>query len=152
MLFDLLSRVKLLRPIERFLVYWLDLSIVSRHVSGQAGVAPVATFTLTTIGRNSGDLLRAPLFYFRDDDSFIVVGSVGGAPKHPSWFLNLQADPHAWIRIKRRQAAVRAELVEGADREPLWEKVVKGFPSYARYQERATTREIPVVRLTPVSG
>lgn len=152
MLFDLLSRVKLLRPIERFLVYWFDVSIISRQVSGQAGVAPVATFTLTTIGRTSGDLLGAPLFYFRDDKAFIVVGSVGGAPKHPSWFLNLQADPHAWIRIKRRQTAVRAELVEGADRAPLWEMVVRGYPSYAEYQERAAPREIPIMRLTPVSG
>ena len=29
------------------------------------------------------------------DGKYAMVGSVGGAPKHPEWYLNLKADPEA---------------------------------------------------------
>ena len=73
MLFDLLQRLRMLRPVEGFLVYWMDFSVLSRHVCGQAGVSPVATFTLTTIGRQSGDLQSTPLFYFPDGEGYVIV-------------------------------------------------------------------------------
>ena len=150
MLFNLLNRVNLLRPVEAFLVRWFDFSIVSRHVCGQAGVPPVPTFTITTIGRTSGDLVATPLFYFRDGDAYVVIGSVGGAPQHPSWFQNLAADPQAWVRVRRSQRSVRAEVVTGEERASLWDRVTKAYPPYVEYQERAQAREIPVVRLRSV--
>ena len=147
MIFKLLSRIGLLRAVETFLVRWADYSIVGRFFSGRAGVPPVATLTLTTIGRRSGRRIATPLFYFRSGEDFLVVGSRGGAPRHPAWVLNVQAHPQAWLRLGRREMAVQAEVVEGPERAALWDRVAASFPPYERYQERAWPREIPVVRL-----
>lgn len=149
MLLKWLTRLRLLRPLEAFLVRWFDYSILSRQVCKDAGVPPVATCTLTTVGRRSGDLNSTPLFYFRDGDAYVVVGSVGGRPKHPSWTVNLQQNPQAWVHVKRRRRPVRAEFVEGEERARLWGMVSRAYPPYDEYQERARPREIPIVRLRP---
>ena len=148
-IFDLLNRFKILRPIEAVLVHWFDFSIVSRAQGARAGAGPVPTFTLTTVGRTSGDLISTPLFYFREDDDYFVIGSKGGNARHPVWWLNLQPDPRAWIRLHRRRLPVRADLVAGDDRARIWQIAVQAYPFYADYEEKAAPREIPVVRLTP---
>ena len=150
MLFRLLERLKIFRPVEAFLVYWFDHSILSRQRCGEAGTPPVPTFTLTTIGRRSGDRVSTPLFYFRDDDAYVVIGSTGGRPKHPAWFLNLEADSHAWVRTRRRSTSVRAKVLTGAERERMWNVAVPAYPFYAKYAETAAPRQIPVVRLNRV--
>lgn len=38
---------------------------------------------LTTKGRTTGDLYTTPLIYGQDGDSYVLVASRGGAPKHP---------------------------------------------------------------------
>ena len=147
MLFDLLTRLKLLGPVESFLVRFAGYSVVSRHISKQNRVPYVPTLMLTTIGRKSGELRSVPLFYFRDGANYVLIGSKGGAPAHPSWYPNLVADPHAWVHVKRKRVAVTAEVVEGDDRERLWAVAAAAYPPYDEYQERAAPREIPVVRL-----
>ena len=83
MLFDLLTRLKLLGPIESFLVRFAGYSVVSRHISKQNRVPYVPTLMLTTIGRKSGELRSVPLFYFRDGANYVLIGSKGGAPAQP---------------------------------------------------------------------
>ena len=147
MLFDLLTRAKLLRPVEAFLVRFAGYSVVSRHISKQSGVPYVPTLMLTTIGAKSGELRSVPLFYFRDGANYVLIGSKGGAPAHPSWYPNLVADPHAWLHVKRKRVPVKAEVVEGEERARLWAIAAAAYPSYDEYQARAAPREIPVVRL-----
>ena len=150
MLFRLLVRLKIFRAVEAFLVYWFDYSILSRHSCAEAGTPPVATFTLTTIGRRTGDRRSAPLFYFPDGEAYVVIGSTGGRPRHPAWFLNLQADPHAWVRTKRRSTSVSAEVLTGSERDRLWDVAVAAYPFYTKYAEKAAPREIPVIRLNRI--
>ncbi|MXW26890.1 MAG: nitroreductase family deazaflavin-dependent oxidoreductase [Dehalococcoidia bacterium] len=147
MLFDILTRLSLLRPAESFLVRFVGWSVVSSHISRQSGVPYVPTAMLTTIGRTSGDLRSVPLFFFRDGSDFVLIGSKGGAPAHPSWFPNLVANPQAWLRVNTRRIPVTAEVVEGEDRERLWQIAAAAYPPYTEYQERANPRQIPVVRL-----
>src|SRR5579863_9232885 len=63
---------------------------------------------LTTLGRKSGKERDTPLFYFPDGEHLIVIASNGGAPKHPTWWLNLQANPQAKVQIRGRIIAVTA--------------------------------------------
>src|SRR5258706_15598082 len=51
------------------------------------------TLLLTTRGRRSGIRRRTALIYGEAGDSYLVVASDGGAPKHPAWYLNLVEDP-----------------------------------------------------------
>ncbi len=99
---------------------------------------------LTTRGRVSGDDRTTPLIFRDDDGSRVVVASKGGAPDHPDWYKNLQADPEANIQVKGERIPVRAETASGAERARLWQRMTEVWPDYDRYQER-TDREIPVV-------
>jgi deazaflavin-dependent oxidoreductase (nitroreductase family) len=139
--------MKFLFAIEKLLVSWFGFSLISRIVCRQAGVKPVTTFMLTTTGRKSGRKIDTPIFYFRNGNAFYIIGSKGGAPAHPVWFLNLQADPQAWVGFPGRKIAVRARVAEGAERSRLWAAAAVLYPPYNDYQAKAGSREIPVVVL-----
>ena len=149
MLLRLLTRLQIRRPVDAFLVRWFDYSLVSRAALKGPGVSQIATFTLTTEGRKSGDLISLPIFYFAEGTSYVVVGSVGGRARHADWYHNLLANPHAWVHIKRKRIPVTAIVLEGEERVQAWERVSAEFPNYTVYEERAQPREIPIVRLDP---
>lgn len=116
--------------------------IMGRMPSG----APICL--LTTTGRKSGQRRTVPLLYLADGDDFIVVGSQGGAPQHPGWVLNLEANPHGEIELGRKCVPVTASRLSGDERDRFWPRLVAMYPPYEEYQRR-TTRSIPVVRLSP---
>lgn len=113
-------------------------------------IAGMPSLELTTIGRKSGEprsvMLTAPIV---DGETLVVVASRGGDPTHPAWFLNLRDNPDVEVSVqqgpKRRMKASVASADERAD---LWPRVTKAYRGYAGYQ-RKTTREIPLVLLTP---
>ena len=117
--------------------------LMGRFPSG----APVCL--LTTKGRRSGQRRTVPLLYLADGGDYVVVASQGGAPRHPGWYLNLEADPHAEIEIGRRRLPVTARRVEAPEHDRLWPRLVAIYAPYESYRRR-TTRVIPVVRLTPL--
>jgi deazaflavin-dependent oxidoreductase (nitroreductase family) len=104
---------------------------------------------LTTTGRKSGESRTKPLIYAADGDRYVIVASRGGAPKHPSWYLNLQKTPEIEVQVKDEVFRARARTAGGAERERLWTKVNEVWPHYAEYATR-TDREIPVVVLERV--
>jgi F420H(2)-dependent quinone reductase len=110
--------------------------------------APV--LLLTTTGRKTGKQRTTPLLYLEQGDRYVVIASVGGAPKHPAWYLNLRGNPTATIQIGSRKLAVRAETAVPEERARLWPLVTQMYPSYDDYQAK-TSREIPVVTLTPTA-
>jgi deazaflavin-dependent oxidoreductase (nitroreductase family) len=104
------------------------------------------TLLLTTRGRRSGEAHTLPLIYGRDGDRLLIVASRGGAPNHPSWYLNLLADPEVEVQVKGDRFHARAHPA-GPDEKPrLWGTMTTVFPDYAVYQTR-TDRQIPVVIL-----
>lgn len=104
---------------------------------------------LSVSGRKTGKIRTTPLVYFRDGDSYVVVGSDGAARRDPQWWKNLQANPRGRIRMGRDVLPVETRLAEGAERERLWERGKSVNPAWERYQKR-TERVLPVVVLTPV--
>jgi deazaflavin-dependent oxidoreductase (nitroreductase family) len=108
----------------------------------------VPTLLLTVTGRRTGRELTSPLIFGRDGDDYLVVASNGGAPSHPLWYLNLQANPQAKIQVKADVVAVTAHTASVAEKPRLWKIVTDVWPNYDVYQSR-TDRDIPVVRLAP---
>ncbi len=53
---------------------------------------------VTNRGRKTGAIRKTPLMRAVDGNSYILVASLGGAPKHPLWYHNLKADPNVEIR------------------------------------------------------
>lgn len=109
----------------------------------------VPTLLLTTRGRRSGQLRRTALIYGRAGDAYVVVASQGGAPKHPAWYLNLEADPRVHVQVGAEELDARARTATGEERAALWPELAAIWPAYEDYQRR-TDREIPVVVLDPV--
>jgi len=121
----------------------------------QSPIGPLVSTTpfgrflvLHTIGRRSGQPRKTPLSYTKDGDTYVVIASDGGSPRHPDWYLNLQDDPDAEVDVGGRRLQVQASTVTGDERERLWRQAVQSYAGYAGYQAR-TDREIPVVRLSP---
>lgn len=108
----------------------------------------VPILLLTTRGRKSAKERTAPLMFTRDGDNLVLIASVGGAPKNPAWYWNLQGQD-ADVQIGSEHSCVRARDAEGEERARLWAEMVSLYPSYAEYQKK-TTRQIPVVVLEPV--
>ena len=119
-----------------------------RETKGETGYiwndAPI--LLLTTKGRKSGQMRTLPLIFVQDGENFVVIASKGGAPEHPEWYVNLQAEPRVEVQVKADVFPARARTAEGAERERLWAAAVKTWPQYEDYQ-RATDRKIPVVVL-----
>jgi len=104
---------------------------------------PVVIFT--TRGRKSGKIRKFALMRVEHDGKYAMVASMGGAPTHPEWYLNVTADPEALMvqdGVERFDATARE--LEGEEREIWWQRAVEAYPPYAKYQER-TERQIPVL-------
>jgi proline iminopeptidase len=101
---------------------------------------------LTTTGRRTGDETTTPLIYGLDGRNPVIVASQGGAPDHPGWFKNLSKDPEVGVQIKGDRFRARARVVEGEERERLWELMNEIWPHYDDYATK-TERVIPVVVL-----
>jgi deazaflavin-dependent oxidoreductase (nitroreductase family) len=110
----------------------------------------VTTIELKTRGARSGSERRVTLYAADDEGVMVVIGSWGGRPRHPSWVHNLRASPRAAVKRGKSTYEVTAREVEGAERERLWDLLVAGFPTYARYQQKSE-RRFAIFRLEPVA-
>ena len=109
------------------------------------GEGMLTTLLLTTTGRKSGKQLMVPLIYRpTDDGGYCVIASKGGAPSHPAWYLNLEANPTVALKVANDEFKAVARVAEGDEREKLWQVMVNYYAPYADYQA-STERRIPVV-------
>ena len=103
---------------------------------------------LWTRGRQSGTVRKSPLMRVNDGDRYAVVASMGGAPKHPVWYLNLLADPKVSLQDGPDLRDYTARVVTGDEKAEWWSKATEVWPAYDEYQTK-TDREIPLVVLEP---
>jgi deazaflavin-dependent oxidoreductase (nitroreductase family) len=101
---------------------------------------------LTTRGRKTGRLRKSALMRVEHDGTYAVVASLGGAPQHPVWYLNLVADPEVTLQDGDEVSDRRARVVTGDEKREWWARATEVWPAYDEYQTR-TDREIPVVVL-----
>ncbi|WP_067673023.1 nitroreductase family deazaflavin-dependent oxidoreductase [Nocardia miyunensis] len=104
---------------------------------------------LSSIGVKSGRLRKAPLMRVEHDGEYAIVASLGGAPKHPSWYYNVRANPLVELQDRADKHDYEAREVTGAEKALWWERAVAAFPDYADYQKK-TDRPIPVFVLTRI--
>lgn len=148
------------RAVAAFLHYSAKLPGVNLFTAGHARVyrrsrgramkrwfgAPV--LVLDVRKRVSGSPQTVPLIHLPVDDGWVVVGANAGADRTPQWFRNLEAAGEAVVTVGDRRVAVSARVVEGAEREALWQRFVDAYPSVGHYH-RYTARHLPVAVLRP---
>jgi deazaflavin-dependent oxidoreductase (nitroreductase family) len=111
-----------------------------------ARAAGLPVMLLTTTGRRSGKRRTVPLSFLEDGDAYVLIGSRGGSPQHPAWYLNLLVNPDVSVQIGRDHSGLRARRASPEEEERLWPKVLASSPGYGRYRAK-TSREIPLVLL-----
>ena len=104
---------------------------------------------LTTKGRRSGEARSTPLIYGTSGEDYLVVASKGGAPEHPGWYLNLEADPDVEVQVRGDRFHAHARTATAEEKPELWSIMTEQWPAYDEYQTK-TEREIPVVVLERV--
>lgn len=115
-------------------------------VGGSFEGAPV--LLLTSTGAKSGQRRTTPLMYMPDGERMVIFASKGGAPTNPAWYHNLRANPSATVEVGSDTVEVDAAVTSGEERARLFKRQAELYPQFAEYAEK-TTREIPVVALTP---
>jgi deazaflavin-dependent oxidoreductase (nitroreductase family) len=104
---------------------------------------------LHTIGAKSGQEYINPTAYVKDGDRFVVIASKGGAPTNPGWYYNILGNPKVTIEVGTKTVQVDASVAKEPDQTRLYNKMIEMLPSFDDYRHK-TTREIPVIVLTPV--
>jgi deazaflavin-dependent oxidoreductase (nitroreductase family) len=131
-------------------LFWKIHPRLYRWTGGRLGgsMMGLPVLLLETTGRRSGQRRTKALMYLPSGNSYVVIASYLGEPRHPAWWVNLKADPHAEVRVGTRRIAVTAREAEGEERTRLWNEMVGRQKDYAEYQSR-TKRRIPVIVLEP---
>lgn len=122
-----------------------------RANDGQVGgnFAGVPLLLLHTVGARSGRPRVNPMTYLADGERYLVFASKAGADRHPDWYWNLRARPHARIEVGDQVLDVEVKELAGAERDEQYRRQADRNPVFTEYQNR-TTRTIPVIALTPV--
>jgi deazaflavin-dependent oxidoreductase (nitroreductase family) len=110
------------------------------------------TVLLTHTGAKSGKKRSTPLAYFTDGDDVVLIASRGGHRNHPAWYFNVIANPEVELWTKGGGGRYRAREAKGKTRERLWKLATDFYPGFARYQERAGDRRIPVIVCSPLDN
>jgi deazaflavin-dependent oxidoreductase (nitroreductase family) len=126
-----------------------------RANGGRPSAGPLAgnpLLLMWTKGAKSGKERRSILTYSREGDDFIVAGSKSGAPTHPAWYFNVQADPNVTLEVANETFPATAKVEEGAERDRLWDQHVAELPWFGDYPTQTGGRVIPIIRLTRRAG
>ena len=104
---------------------------------------------LTTIGRRSGRERNVIIGYIEDGPNLVALAMNGWDEGHPAWWLNLEAQPDAVVRLAvQRPRPVHARPAIGEERDRLWQRWAEidvGLDAYA--DQRST--ETPVIVFEP---
>jgi deazaflavin-dependent oxidoreductase (nitroreductase family) len=137
---------------------WLDKHLTPLGVAlyrltggGVTRLYGVDALLLTTRGRRSRRPRTVVLQFFREGDALLLAAANDGGATNPGWYFNLMANPAARVEVMDRSFVVRAEELTPDEASEAWARVIlPRAPTYEAYL-RATSRAIPVVRLTPIA-
>ncbi|MBL8931236.1 MAG: nitroreductase family deazaflavin-dependent oxidoreductase [Kineosporiaceae bacterium] len=134
---------------------WND-AVIEQFLRGEQRIANTFDrdflILLDTIGAKSGLRRTSPVGCFADGDRLLIVASKAGADTHPAWYANLVAHPtvgvRRWENDELAEYQATAVVLDGAERDRVFEWIVQQAPGFGTYQTR-TDRVIPVVALHP---
>lgn len=110
---------------------------------------------LDTIGRRTGSTRTAIVGYYEDGPNLVTLAMNGWGEAEPAWWLNLQSNPEALVRLPDGSRAVRrARAAEGDERERLWARF-QDFPGWGEdvgALAARRTRPTAVVVLEPTAA
>ncbi len=101
---------------------------------------------LTTIGRKTGRKRSVILGYLDDGPNVVSLAMNGWDEGHPAWWLNLEAQPDAIVRLARQAPRlVRARAAVGEERDRLWLRWAAVDPDLDEYAASRSTKAVVVI-------
>ena len=105
---------------------------------------------VTHRGRRTGAIRKTPLMHVKYENSYVLVASMGGAPKNPVWYYNLIESEKVELRDRGQVFEAKIRLVQDDyERAQVWAAAVAAYPPYEDYQNR-TNRVIPIFIAEPI--
>jgi deazaflavin-dependent oxidoreductase (nitroreductase family) len=108
------------------------------------------TLVLQTRGRRTGKLRRVPLGYGLLGPEWVLIGTKGGTPEHPAWYLNLLEQDECEMRVATQVFRCSWREAQGEERQRAWDYMCELYPLVERYERVAANRQIPVIMLLPL--
>ena len=96
---------------------------------------------LTTTGRRSGEPRSTPLIYQPHGDDYVVVASKGGAPEHPAWYLNIEADPEVTVQVLGDRFKATARTATPDEKPELWRIMTERLARLRRVSAQHLARD-----------
>ena len=103
---------------------------------------------LSSIGAKSGQIRKTPLMRVEHNGRYVVVASTGGAPKNPTWYFNVKANPSVELRDRAEVSTRIAREIFDDEYEQWWVRAVSAYTEYADLRQKAC-RHIPLFVLEP---
>jgi len=134
--------------------FWRGHRVLNRVSGGRFLWTPASkrgwgALRLTTIGRKSGSERTVIIGYIEDGPNLVALAMNGWDEGHPSWWLNLEANPDAAVRRPHhRTCRVHARRAIGEERDRLWQRWADIDVGLDLYAQRRSI-ETPVVVLEP---
>lgn len=150
----LLHRFLMLGPVSALLAFVLhpaDTALL-RLTNGQrtfTRIAGLPIIQLTTKGAKTGQIRTTPLVGVPDGGKLVLIASNFGNKYYPGWYHNLKAFPECDVRLSGESNRYVAREAIGDERERYFQLAVSYYAGYAKYEERAAPRKIPVMVLEP---
>jgi deazaflavin-dependent oxidoreductase (nitroreductase family) len=111
--------------------------------STRAALAP--TFMLIhSIGVRSGLERVNPALSLKDATDRLVIASSAGRPNNPGWYHNLRARPDISIETPEGAEQVTAVELDGEQYTAAWRRFDANSPAFARSQQSAGSRRLPI--------
>jgi deazaflavin-dependent oxidoreductase (nitroreductase family) len=105
---------------------------------------------LHTVGRHSGNEYVTPLLYLEDGDTYVLVGSNGGAAKEPEWVANVVAMSEVMVEVGEQKMTTKPTVLRhGPEFDRLHSALAEYWPELLSYQI-LTTRTFPLIVLEAV--
>ena len=120
-------------PLDRMLY-----RLTRGRITSTAGAAPV--MLLTTTGRRSKQPRTTPVMYLRDGERFVVTSENFGQQRPAAWPLNLLSEPRATIQVGAQIMPCRARLLDDAEADVYWPRLVEAWPAHESYLARSGRR------------
>jgi deazaflavin-dependent oxidoreductase (nitroreductase family) len=122
---------------------------------GKGGFTPggAPTLVLETTGARSGEPRYAVLGYVDESPgNWLVMASLAGSARNPSWLYNLARRPEATIELGGgRRVLVSATSLSGPELDAGWARFSAAAPEYGKYLS-VTDRAMPIIRLRQVEA
>ena len=102
------------QPLDR-----IAFRLTGRRATVSSWLSGIEISMLTTTGAKTGRPRTLPVLALPDGEDVILIASNFGRPRHPSWYHNLRADPHATIVAAGAEPGVRRPRAQRRRSRPL---------------------------------